>query len=207
MKTPTKAQQRILDYLIEHQRHGVSMPSIQEITEYCGYKSTKATRDHLHVLSRDGWISREPGKARSISVLTEESGSLSLDRIPVLGAIPAGPADARAEYVEGHIGVSLASLGICRTSKIFALKVHGNSMTERGIFDGDTAIIDGAGACSNGSVVAALVDGEVSLKTLVDPGDREKAFLKAENPIHSDIYPVLSLSIQGVVRAIIRTSP
>ena len=183
------------------------MPSIAEMTEFCGYRSTKAVRDILRILEREAWISRDSRKARSIRVLAATQPLASLCQVPLLGAIPAGLAEIQTERVEKHIGVNQATLGLRESSSLFALKVHGDSMVGRGIFDGDLAVIDGKGTYADGCVVAALVDGEVTLKTLVDPGNGRKSFLKAENPIYSDIYPIMSLSVQGVVKTIIRTLP
>lgn len=201
----TPPQNKILEYLLSYQARSQPMPSIQEITDYCQYASTRATRDHLAALERGGCISRVRGKARSLRVLCDSSKESRVDDIPVLGSIPAGGAEAQSESVEGMLHFDLSSLGLRNSSGLFALRVRGNSMTARGIYEGDVAIIDPAATPSDGDAVAALVDEEVTLKTLV--WDGMNSYLKAENAAFDDIFPLQALEIQGVVKAIIRIRP
>ncbi len=201
----TRSQNRILEFLKNHQTNGLAMPTIQEITEYCRYASTRATRDHLDALERKGKITRTRGKARSLRVIDEPLKMGRLQEIPVLGSIPAGFSEEVFESLESTIQIDVLSFGLKSASGLFALKVRGNSMVDRGILEGDLAIVDSNERPSIGNVVVALVDGEVTLKTIVKNG--QSIYLKAENPDFDDIFPLRSLQIQGVVKSIVRTQP
>lgn len=198
----TPPQSKILEFLQRFQVDGQPMPSIQEITDHCHYASTRATRDHLDALERGGWISRTKGKARSLQVV-DKTQNTRFPRIPILGSIPAGMTEEQSQSQGRWLDIAPSSLGLENTTSLFAVDVRGDSMIERGIFDGDLAIIDSKSTPANGDAVAALVDEEVTLKTLIQKGNH--AYLKAENPSYHNIFPLHSLQIQGVVRTIIRT--
>ena len=121
----------------------------------------------------------------------------------MLGRIPAGAAVDSNQVTNRSIRVAVETLGFVPTAKTFALVVHGDSMKGRGVLDGDCVIIDGDREARNGDMVAALIDQECTLKTLVK--DKNGTFLKPENPAYGNLWPVNDLQIQGVVRALIRT--
>jgi len=122
-------------------------------------------------------------------------------QIPILGAIPAGFGDATEPTELGSIPVDLEALNIKSPSRTFALKVRGDSMLGAQIADGDLVIIE-AREPKVGEVVAALIDGETTLKRFVI--ENGLLFLKAENPKYPDLIPLQELTVQGVVRAVVR---
>ena len=83
-----------------------------------------------------------------------------------------------------------------------ALRVAGESMIGRHILDGDIVVLEHGPEPRNGQIVAALIDGDSTLKTFVLKGG--KAYLKAENPKYPNLIPAQELMIQGVFRAMIR---
>jgi repressor LexA len=121
--------------------------------------------------------------------------------VPIVGAIPAGFGDPAASSELGTIPVDLEALNIEPGARTFALRVRGDSMTGAQIADGDLVIVEGRKP-NPGDIVAALIDGETTLKRLVFEDDRY--FLKAENPKYPDLLPASELLIQGVVRAVVR---
>ena len=122
-------------------------------------------------------------------------------RIPILGAIPAGFGEPAEPTGLGSIPVDLEALNIKPTSRTFALKVRGDSMTGAHISDGDLVIVE-AREPKIGEIVAALIDGETTLKRFVT--EDGQLFLKAENPVYPNLIPLQELIIQGVVRAVVR---
>lgn len=128
-------------------------------------------------------------------------GSRFLTIIPIAGTIPAGFGEPAEPTELGSIPVDLEALNIKATSRTFALKVRGDSMTGAHIADGDLVIIE-AREPKIGDVVAALIDGETTLKRFVTDGGQ--LFLKAENPEYPDLIPLQELTVQGVVRAVVR---
>ncbi|MCD8534595.1 MAG: transcriptional repressor LexA [Verrucomicrobia bacterium] len=137
--------------------------------------------------------------------LNESHWSSKWVEIPVFGSIPAGkPQDCQQEK-QGCLSVELDYLGLKMTSRTFALEVRGDSMIERHILDGDVVILEHGKSPRHGDVVAALIDGESTLKTYVESKGRR--YLKAENPKYPDLLPAEELVTQGVMLALIRKNP
>jgi repressor LexA len=195
----TSKQQAVRDFIEAYrQREGVS-PSLREIQSHFGFASPNAAAKHLGALRRKGVVQRSPGRARGL-VLSESTERL-ISEIPILGAIPAGRPLGESEQRDGCVRVDLDTLGIPKNARTFALRVRGDSMTGAHILDGDIVILE-LKPPSHGRVVAALIDGESTLKTfLVRAG---KPYLRAENPNYPDLIPAQELVIQGVMVALLR---
>jgi len=195
----TLKQQAMRDFIGTYQqREGVS-PSLREIQAHFGFASPNAVAKHLAALRRKGVVQRSARRARGL-VLSESADRL-ISEIPILGAIPAGRPLEESEQREGCVRVDLDTLGIPKNARTFALKVRGDSMTGAHILDGDIVILE-LKPPSHGRVVAALIDGESTLKTfLVRAG---KPYLRAENPNYPDLIPAQELVIQGVMVALLR---
>lgn len=196
----TKRQQELLDFLKEHQQQNGLMPSTREIQAHFGFASQTAAMSHLRALERKEVIVRLPGKARAV-VFPEELEREEIVDIPVYGSIAAGMAEAVEEDKQGCVSIDIASLGIPRTARTFALKVRGESMIDAHICDGDTVILEFREP-RNGDVVAALIDGDTTLKRFVIENGRP--FLHAENEQFPDIVPARELVIQGVMVGLLR---
>jgi repressor LexA len=122
--------------------------------------------------------------------------------IPLFGSIPAGFAQNREQQAEGCVSVDVGTIGIKPTARTFALEVRGDSMIGRHILDGDVVIVEHGQTPRNGDVVAALIDGDSTLKTFV--ANSGKPYLRAENPRYPRQIPAGELVIQGVMVALIR---
>jgi repressor LexA len=199
----TRAQQRMLDFIQAEVHAGRVVPTLREIAERFGFRSHRAAACHLEALKRKGFIESDPGKARSLRVTSPLARLRSrLTDIPLFGSIPAGFAQNREPEAAGCVSVDMASLGFKPTRNTFALRVTGDSMMGRHILDGDIVVLEHGPEPRNGQIVAALIDGESTLKTFVVKG--AKPFLKAENPKYPDLIPAQELMIQGVFKALIR---
>lgn len=201
MRTLTKRQQEIVEYLRLAQRKTGIMPSTREIQHFFGFASQTAAMSHLRSLERKGVIQRLPGKARAV-VFPEELNRAEIVDVPIYGRIAAGMAqDTGAQEQEGCISIDISTLGIPRHARTFALRVRGDSMVNAHICSGDTVILEFREP-RKGDIVAALIDGETTLKRyVVESG---KPYLKAENPEFPDLIPARELIIQGVLVALIR---
>jgi len=199
----TRRQQQILDFLAARlQTHG-SMPTIKEIAAQFGFRSPNAVTEHLRLLRQKGAITREPGKARSLRIITPlQPLRRPVRDIPVYGSIPAGFPQPREQEAEGCLSVDVNSIGYQPTKNAFALRVRGNSMIGRHIMDGDYVVLEHGPEPRHGEIVAALIDGECTLKTYVVKAGR--SYLKAENPKYPDLIPAQELVIQGVFKSPIR---
>ncbi len=200
----TERQQSIFDFIVAFRReHGCS-PSIPEIQRHFGIRSPNGVAGHLHALEAKGYIRRADRGSRQIDVVDQAASDRGeLIDLPVVGTIPAGYPEARAAAVaESTATVDASTLGFRPRSGSFLLRVRGDSMQDAGILEGDLVVIEPNPAPRDHQIVAALIDGECTLKRLV----RQKGrwFLKAENPAYPELHPSSELAVQGVARAMIR---
>jgi repressor LexA len=198
----TYRQQEILNYLRDSQRKTGIMPSTREIQHYFGFASQTAAMSHLRALERKGVIQRLPGKARAV-IFPEELDRGEIADIPIFGTIAAGMSQDTEPERQGCVSVDITALGIPRHAKTFALKVRGDSMINAHICDGDTVILEFREP-RRGDIVAALIDGETTLKRYVV--EKGKPFLCAENPRFPNLIPARELVIQGVLVALLRNA-
>jgi len=199
----TKRQQQIVDFIERHQRDTGVTPSFQEIADEFGFRSLTTVADHLRLIRQKGALTSEPGQARSLRVISPwHALRKRVVDIPVYGAIPAGFPDDRKQEAKGCVSIDIETLGLKPTPRTFALQVRGDSMIGKCIMDGDLVVLEHGMTPRNGDVVAALIDNESTLKTFVM--ERNKPFLRAENPRYPKMIPASELVIQGVMVALIR---
>ncbi len=198
----TDRQQQVLDFINAHHRdHGVA-PSLREIQAHFGLASPFGIKRHVDALTEKGALRRLDGKARGLLPASHPRRG-SLIEIPLFGTIPAGlPIAAEQQEPDSYISVDTATLGIRPETKVFALRVRGDSMIDASILDGDTVFVTPREPRPL-DIVAALIDGESTLKRYLV--QRGRPFLRAENPRYPDLLPVQELIIQGVMIGLIRT--
>jgi len=201
-KSLTKRQQEVYEYLKRESRVSGLMPSTREIQHYFGFASQTAAMNHLRALEKKQVIQRVPGKARAV-IFPDELDREEIVDIPIYGNIAAGMGqDVEAEK-EGCLSIDIRSLGLKHNARTFALRVRGDSMIDAHICDGDTVVLEFREP-RKGDVVAALIDGETTLKRyVVESG---KPFLRAENEMFPDLIPARELIIQGVLVALLRNA-
>ncbi len=212
MNPLTRRQNEILQYMQAFSRDCGYWPSIRNIQDAFGFRSTNAVAGHLRALEEKGALVRIPGQARSYRInpaLADDpdavapSGRIEVVEIPVYGNIAAGYPDGveRGDAID-RIQIGIDVIGSHRSARCFALRVSGESMIDAGIFDGDTVIFDPREPRHN-DIVAALIDGATTLKRFINqPGC--PPYLKAENPAFPEIHPVSELIVQGVAKAVVR---
>ena len=203
MHSLTRKQQQILDFIQGWQRTQGGAPTYQEIAERFGFRSPNSVTTHVRLLRRKGFLESDTRKARSLRVtspLAKLRGRV-VD-IALFGTIPAGLAERREQDAEGCVSVDVDSIGFKPTRNTFALRVSGDSMIGRHVLSGDIVVLEHGPEPRNGQIVAALIDGESTLKTFVLKGG--KPYLRAENPKYPRLIPAQELMIQGVFRALIR---
>ena len=178
-------------------------PTYREIAVAFGFRSPRAAVDHVEALARKGYLRVHRHRARGIEVLVKSSDMAeNTITVPLLGRIAAGRPTEASEEATAPIRVDKTVLGKASRGRLFALRVEGDSMVGRGIYEGDIAVAEADAEPRIGDIVVALIDRENTLKTLAQGTDG--SFLKAENQRYPDLLPVTELTIQGVVRALIR---
>lgn len=198
----TKRQQEVYDYLKRESRVSGLTPSTREIQNFFGFASQTAAMNHLRALEKKQVIQRVPGKARAV-IFPDELDREEIVDIPIYGNIAAGMGQDVESEKEGCLSIDIRSLGLQHNARTFALKVRGDSMIDAHICDGDTVILEFREPRKD-DIVAALIDGETTLKRyVIEDG---KPFLRAENEMFPDLIPARELIIQGVLVALLRNA-
>lgn len=186
-------------------------PSIREIGDAVGLTSTSSVAHQLRTLERKGYLRRDPNRPRAVDVrgaddgshprLTEVVGSDALPEptfVPVLGRIAAGGPILAEEAVEDVFPLPRELVG---EGSLFLLKVVGESMVDAAICDGDWVVVRQQSVADNGDIVAAMIDGEATVKTFKRTGGQ--VWLMPHNPAYDPI-PGNHAAILGKVVTVIR---
>ena len=193
MKKLGASQQKILNYLRERMQDGVP-PTVREICNATGLKSTSTVHAHLKTLEENGYISRDAGLNRSIHM---DSGERTC-QVPIVGRVTAGIPILAVEEVEGYIPFAESQR---RGRDLFALRVVGQSMRDAGILDGDVVVCCQTPTADNGDIVVALLGDEATVKRFFREDGHVR--LQPENP---DYEPIITneVSILGRVISVTR---
>ncbi|MGL5416995.1 MAG: transcriptional repressor LexA [Clostridium sp.] len=155
-------QGQIYEFLKTYTENKGYPPSVREICEAVGLKSTSTVHGHLKRLEKKGLIRRDPTKPRALEILELASEKPEMISIPIIGNITAGLPILASENIEDTFILPLNF--VKHDNELFILKVKGNSMINAGIHDGDLAIIEQKSTASNGEIVVALIDDEATIK-------------------------------------------
>lgn len=186
-RTSTK-QEEILAFLREFtESHGYA-PSIREICQAVGLRSTGSVHYHLSELSKQGRIELDAGKKRALTIQ-----SVSRGRVPILGTVQAGQPILAQENIEGYLPWE-------GEEGCFALRVRGDSMINAGILPGDVIIVRQQNSADHGDIVVALLGEEATVKRLSLRGG---VWLLPENPAYEPIDG-REARILGRIRGLVR---
>jgi repressor LexA len=198
----TDRQKDILDYIQTEQREKGITPSTREIQSHFGFASQTSVMQYITALERKGFINRQARKARALITPIQK---VRIADIPIYGQIPAGMATLTDQTIEGHVSLDSGSVNAAKNARTFALRVRGDSMIDAHILDGDIVILEDRKDVQNGDIVAALIDGETTLKRYVV--EHGRSYLKAENAAYPNLVPARELRIQGVMVSLVRKQP
>lgn len=197
--TLTPRQKEIADFIRRYRsKNGVS-PTQREICEEFGYSSFGTLQKHIRLLLEKGVLVRDWNKRRSLA-LAEEDRPVGAVELPLAGRIAAGqPIEAEPE------GESIAvPEALTRKGQNYVLRVNGHSMIDDGIHDGDFVVVNRRERAQNGEMVAALVNGEATLKRFYNEGDG-RIRLQPANERMAPIYAAEGdVKVQGVVVGLMR---
>jgi repressor LexA len=198
----TDRQRNVLEFIQNEQREKGVTPSTREIQSHFGLASQTSVMQYLAVLERKGFINRHARKARALITPVQK---VRITDIPIYGQIPAGMATLTEQTIEGHVSLDARSVNASKNGRTFALRVRGDSMIDAHILDGDIVILEDRKDVHNGDIVAALIDGETTLKRYVM--EHGRPYLKAENPDYPNLIPARELRVQGVMVSLVRKQP
>ncbi len=212
--TLTPRQRTILDVIRASVTTRGYPPSIREIGDAVGLTSTSSVAHQLRTLERKGFLRRDPNRPRAVdvrcaeenaaavsAVRTDVAGSDALPEptfVPVLGRIAAGGPILAEEAVEDVFPLPRELVG---EGALFLLKVVGESMVDAAICDGDWVVVRQQNVADNGDIVAAMIDGEATVKTFKRSGGQ--IWLMPHNPAFDPI-PGNDAAVLGKVVTVIR---
>ena len=197
----TPRQSEILAFIKRCLEDNGYPPTRAEIAQELGFKSPNAAEEHLKALNKKGAIEMTPGASRGIRIpgfepASEESG------LPIIGRVAAGAPILAQQHIEESCQINPTLL---HPSADYLLRVHGMSMKDVGIFDGDLLAVHTTREARNGQIVVARIDDEVTVKRFKREG--KKVWLLAENPEFAPIEVDLEqqeLVIEGLSVGVIR---
>jgi repressor LexA len=219
MEHLTDRQQQVLDFISRRINEQGYPPTIREIGEEMGIRSTNGVNDHLKALERKGYLKRDGLKSRAMCpVGSETSRRLSnvvpallpvdgqMVAIPVIGRVAAGAPILAEENIEATVHVDSFFLGGHARDKVFGLRVTGDSMIDAGIFDGDYIFVRKQLEARRGDIVVAMIDGEATVKRFEPAGDTIRLIPENKNmrPIVVRKSDFRSTSILGIVVGVYR---
>jgi len=210
--TLTPRQRTILDVIRASVTSRGYPPSIREIGDAVGLTSTSSVAHQLRTLEKKGYLRRDPNRPRAVDVrssddiskppvITDVAGSDALPEptyVPVLGRIAAGGPILAEEAVEDVFPLPRELVG---EGALFLLKVVGESMIDAAICDGDWVVVRQQNVADNGDIVAAMIDGEATVKTFKRAGGQ--VWLMPHNPSFDPI-PGNDAAVLGKVVTVIR---
>lgn len=218
MEPLSPRQNDVLDFLREFLGSQGYSPTLREIARHLNISGTVAVVRHLEALEKKGWIKRQPGAFRTIS-LTSDNGqrhyALQEERVissddqlslslPIVGTVRAGTPEIPQQDIEGYLSLDRT---VAASGGSFFLRIRGDSMKNAGMLPGDLVLIRPQSSADNGDVVVALVEGEATVKRFF----REKSGIRLQ-PENEHLEPILiapgsaDFTIIGKVMSLFRTT-
>jgi repressor LexA len=226
MQGLTERQQQVLHYIRQSITERGYPPTLREIGEHFGIRSTNGVNDHLKALEKKGHLRREDLKSRAMRPTTmgevipferkvpradvanvamiPGTNGADLCEIPIVGRVAAGQPILAVENVQDTVKIDKVLVG--GHTEVFGLRIVGESMIEDGIFDGDYVFVKKTPTARNGEIVVAMIEGEATVKRYYPEGDRIRF-----QPANSNMAPIIvrraefkQVDIIGVVVGVYR---
>lgn len=205
----TKRQQQIYDFIKSYQQEKGYPPSVREMATAVGLSSPSTVHAHLSALEARGLIKRDKTKPRALELFNEDGTSVKLAEVqetpsrgtvtlPLIGRVAAGVPILAEQNVEDTFTIPSE---IATESSSFILEVHGESMINAGIYNGDYIIVREQKSAMNGEIVVAMIDGSATVKTFYK--ERGRVRLQPENDAMEPIYadnPTILGKVVGLMR-------
>lgn len=205
-----KRQRAIYDFICAYTAEHSYPPSVREIGCAVGLASPSTVHMHLKALESAGLIKRDPKKPRTIEVTNEEEDGVPLAKVtqdpssntislPLVGQVAAGQPILAEQNVEENLTLPAS---LVSSASSFVLRVHGDSMINVGIFDGDLIVVKEDPVARDGEIVVALIEDSATVKTFY----REKDCIRLQ-PENDSMEPIYAdnPTIIGKVTALVRT--
>src|SRR5262245_55309563 len=189
MQGLTKRQAQTLDFIRQSIEERGYPPTLREIGESMGIRSTNGVNDHLRALERKGYLRREDMKSRALRLVSQEpeptatSDEAAVD-VQVLGRVAAGLPLLAEENVVDTVRVD--KMLVRGGRDVFGLRVQGDSMINAGILNGDYIFVRKQASADRGEIVVALIGDEATVKYYYP----EKDYVRFQ-PANDQMAPIL----------------
>lgn len=194
MNKLTEKQNEIFEYIKEIiSQRGVA-PSVREIGQAVGLRSTSSVQYNLNALEQAGYIKRDANLKRTLRIACSAE---NVTHIPLLGTVTAGVPILATQQIEEYIALSGVS-----GNNLFALHIKGDSMINAGILDGDIVVVEQTPVADNGDIVVALIGEEATVKRFY----KEKGHFRLQ-PENDKYDPIIvdECAILGKVKTLLRS--
>lgn len=198
MSDLTPRQEQVLQLIRQYAAETGYPPTRAEIARILGFKSANAAEEHIKALARKGAIEIIAGASRGIKLPELQSG------IPIIGRVAAGNPILAQAHIEDYCNIPQSFFS---PSADFLLRVHGMSMRDAGILDGDLLAVHKTDQVRNGQIVVARIGEEVTVKRFKRIGNNAQVELLPENPEFDVILVDMrdqEFSIEGLSVGVIR---
>jgi repressor LexA len=204
----TERQQKVLSFISSSIESRGYPPTLREIGEHMGIRSTNGVNDHLKALEKKGYLEREDLKSRALRPISLDGAGPTgqMVDVPILGRVAAGEPILAIEDASDTVKVDRFFLGSNR--EVFALKVKGDSMINAGIFDGDFIFVKKQLVAKKGEIVVAMIENEATVKYFHPEPEKDQISFIAANERYAPIVvrkrDWKSVNLVGVVVGIYR---
>ena len=194
-------ERAIYEFIVNTIKKEGFSPSVRDIKETLGIKSTSTVHNYLEKLEKKGYIQKEAGKSRTIRVdSVDASGRKTSIKVPIVGKVTAGVPILAVENHEGYLDFPVYKQSYLN-SKLFALRIKGDSMIEAGIMNGDYVVVERKNYAANGEIVVALIEDEATVKKYYE----EANYIRLQ-PCNPNMRPLIvqEVAILGRVISVMR---
>ena len=198
--TLTPLERRVYHYLIDFLAENTYQPSIREIAKKFRIKSTKTVSDLLGALSQKGFIERDQSRSRGVRIVGH-AGQASTQPIPYYGRVHAGEPALLPDHRLGYLTMDRRFLP---TDDVFFLRIKGDSMIGRGIFESDYVLVSPSTRAKDGVIVAARLGEEATIKTMTHKGGTIVLEPANESERAIEVGPKDDFAVLGVVCGVFR---
>ncbi|MBU5482813.1 transcriptional repressor LexA [Clostridium sp. MSJ-11] len=177
-------QREIYDFIKDQVREKGYPPSVREICEAVGLKSTSTVHGHLKRLEKKGLLRRDPTKPRAIELVHDNINKKEMLNIPIIGTVTAGQPILAVENIEDTFALPVNFIN--SNKDLFMLKIQGESMIDVGIMDEDWVIVEKSDSADNGEIIVALIENEATVKRFY----KEDGYIRLQ-PENKNMQPIL----------------
>ena len=207
MKKSEQRQKDILEFMKKNIAEKGYSPTVREICQALNIKSTSTVHSDIKVLEEQGLVKKDPAKPRTVLPVGIDSKQVSYEgeeviSLPVIGRVAAGEPILAEQNIVDEMSLPARFVG---AGNNFILTVHGDSMINVGINDGDYLIVQEARDASNGEIVVAMVNGEFESGATVKRFYREQDHIRLQ-PENDYMDPIIATDVQivGKVKGVFR---